>query len=291
MSLAVVLGSGGLVGPAFHLATLRRLRETGAFDPADVGLWVGTSGGAIVASLLSTGCTLDELCAAFGVTDTSAADPAIAIAVEHLLSLPILRWGAMRRPRRASRRLLPDWRQRVALRVSSLFSDGEIDPLDYAEPFRELIGEVWPESLRVCAVRVSDGSRVVFGPDSGIGLVEACAASCAVPGLFRPVTHDGVAYSDGGFYSPTNADVIIDSRSSRALVLSPMSSPFNTRPVSPDHPIRVALHGIVATERRNLLRHGIVATVIEPTQAVRRAIGARYLDRTRLPAVIAAASV
>jgi NTE family protein len=290
VSLAVVLGSGGLVGPAFHLATLHRLRAAGSFDPADVGLWVGTSGGSIVASLLAGGVPFDDLCTAFGVAAGPTPDPAIARAVDHLLSLPVLGWGSIQRPRRASRRLLPDWRQRIAVRASSLFGAGDIDPLDYAEPFRELIGSSWPATLRICAVRVNDGSRVVFGPDSALGPVEACAASCAVPGLFRPVAIEGVEYSDGGFYSPTNADVIIDSRSNRALVLSPMSSTVTAAPVSSDHPIRVALHGIVATERRNLRRHGIQATIIEPTRMTRKAIGARYLDRTRLPAIIATIS-
>jgi NTE family protein len=294
MDAALVLGSGGLVGPAFHLATLLRLRNQGRLNLASVPLFIGTSGGAIVASLLASGRDLDELCVAFGVIDGPAPDRRLASAVEHLLSLPPLGWGHMRRPQRAPRRLLPDWRQRLAVRTSTLFDQGTVEALSYAEPFRSLMGGGWPERLRVCAIRVDDGKRVVFGPESNIDLITACAASCSVPGLFAPVLHDGTRYADGGFYSPTNADIAADIANDHAIrrvvIISPMSSAPRSLPVSADHPIRLVLHGIVATEQRRLRRNGHEVTVIEPTRLVRRAIGSRYLDSERLPTVVQAAT-
>jgi NTE family protein len=313
MTVGVVLGSGGLVGPTFHLAALSHLRDAGRLDPDNIDVIVGTSGGSIVASLLASGVPFDSLLAAFHV-DQHAAEPIEPIepsdandahdandqrradldrAVECLLSLPALGWGRIQRPH-IRRRDTPGFRQRLALRTSSMFGDGTIDAHHYAEPFSRLIGSPWPSQLRVCAVDLTTGVRAVFGPWSNVDLVEACAASCAVPGLFQPVYINGVPYSDGGFYSPTNADVLttdelLASAVDEVFVLSPMSSNMRSLPVSSDHPIRLVLHAAIALESRALRKSGAAVTVIEPNRAVRRAIGSMYLDRDRLPAVTKAA--
>jgi NTE family protein len=49
----------------------------------------------------------------------------------------------------------------------------------------------------------------VFTKDSGVDLVDAVAASCAVPGVWPPVTINGHRYIDGGVRSGTNADLAI----------------------------------------------------------------------------------
>jgi NTE family protein len=298
MTIGVVLGSGGLVGPTFHLAALRHLRDAGRLDPDNIDMIVGTSGGSIVASLLASGIPFDALLAAFHV-DPHATDVDDAhrhnldIAVEHLLSLPVLGWGHLKRPH-VRRRDASGFRERLALRTSFMFGAGAIDAHDYAAPFAPLIGSQWPAHLRICAVDLTTGVRSVFGPWSNVDLVEACAASCAVPGLFQPVHINGLPYSDGGFYSPTNADVLINDELlgtsiDEVFVLSPMSSNARSLPVSSDHPIRVFLHAAVALESKALRRAGAAVTVIEPNRAVRRAIGSTYLDRNRLPAITEAA--
>jgi NTE family protein len=295
MSVGVVLGSGGLVGPTFHLAALQHLRAAGRLDPDNLDVIVGTSGGSIVASLLASGVPFDRLLTAFHVAPDDDLDDRddLDAAIERLLSLPNLGWGHMRRPR-IRRRNIKGFRERLALRTSFLFDEGSIDAHHYAEPFSRLISSRWPENLRVCAIDLTTGVRAIFGPWSNVDLVEACAASCAVPGLFQPVRINGVPYSDGGFYSPTNADVLIGDALQTAhldevFVLSPMSSAVRSMPVTAEHPIRVALHAAVAFESKALRRNGSTVTVIEPDRAVRRAIGSTYLDRNRLPAVAAAA--
>jgi NTE family protein len=298
MTVGIVLGSGGLVGPTFHLAALRHLRDSGRVDPDAADVIVGTSGGAIVASLLAAGIPFDKLLRAFridGANDGAVDEPeltdedhALTTAVDHLLSLPALGWGPMQRPK-VHRRDSPTFRARVALRASSLFTEGAVDPMHYAAPFIELMGQRWPSRLRVCAVERTTGVRTVFGPWSNVDVAVACAASCSVPGLFRPVDIDDASYSDGGFYSPTNADVVLDDHLDRVIVISPMSSRPRSLPVSTDHPIRLALHAPVALEARALRKQGAQVTVIEPDRAVRRAIGSNYLDSKRLPGVAAAA--
>ena len=286
-STGIVLGAGGIIGPAYHLSVLRALRSTNGRDPGGASLFVGTSGGAIVAALLATGQPLDVLAEAFdidGVGARSVGDP-LHDAVQVLLTLPHLGWGEFHVPPRAPRRRYPDVRQRIAVRSSALFTNGAIDLLRYAAPFDDIFGDLWPTSLRLCAVHCSTGRRRVFGPTDGVRLGLATAASCAVPGMFRPVEIDGEFYSDGGFFSPCNADVALGHRLDRVTIVSPMSSSVRSIPASFEHPLRIGLHAIVAREQRQLRRHGIEVTLVEPNFAARRAIGADYMDLSKAPAV------
>jgi NTE family protein len=61
----------------------------------------------------------------------------------------------------------------------------------------------WPErEMRLPAVNAETGALVVFTRDFGIDLVDAVAASCAVQGVWPPVTINGSRYIDGGSARP-----------------------------------------------------------------------------------------
>ena len=92
---------------------------------------------------------------------------------------------------------------------------------------RRLHKERWPaEPLWICALRLSDGARVVFGrdaaPEPDVGT--AVEASSAIPGFFAPVVIDGERYVDGGAHSPTNADLVARIGLDLVIVVSPMSA-------------------------------------------------------------------
>lgn len=61
--------------------------------------------------------------------------------------------------------------------------------------------------LVVTAVDAHAGELVCFDRDSGVGLVDAVTASCALPGVRPAAVVAGRRYVDGGIRSPTNADV------------------------------------------------------------------------------------
>jgi NTE family protein len=76
---------------------------------------------------------------------------------------------------------------------------------------RRLPSHDWPDrALRLTAIDVDAGELVVFDRQSGVDLVDAVAASCAVPGAWPPVTIDGRRYMDGGVASPVNVGVAGD---------------------------------------------------------------------------------
>jgi NTE family protein len=78
----------------------------------------------------------------------------------------------------------------------------------------------WPDrTLLVTAVDAHSGEPAVFHKESGVELVDAVAASCAVPGVWPPVTIGGRRYIDGGVRSGTNADLAVGC--DRVLVITP----------------------------------------------------------------------
>ena len=78
----------------------------------------------------------------------------------------------------------------------------------------------WPaRRLLVTAVDAVSGEFVVFDRDSGVSLVDAVGASCAVPGVWPPVTIGGRRYVDGGVRSAVNADLAAGAEA--VVVLAP----------------------------------------------------------------------
>ena len=75
--------------------------------------------------------------------------------------------------------------------------------------------------MATVAIDAVTGDRRVFERGSGVGLVDAVAASSAVPGIWPPVTIGDARYVDGGMYSSCNADLAVGY--DRVLVLAPMA--------------------------------------------------------------------
>lgn len=78
----------------------------------------------------------------------------------------------------------------------------------------------WPaRALWITAVDAESGELEVFTAESGVALVDAVSASCAVPGIWPPATIGGRKFIDGGVRSTTNADLAVGS--DRVLVITP----------------------------------------------------------------------
>jgi len=77
--------------------------------------------------------------------------------------------------------------------------------------------------LRVAAVEASSGNFRCFQAGEDVPLAAAVAASCAVPGMFPPISIDGGRYMDGGVRSGTSADLLVPDEPDQVLVIAPMS--------------------------------------------------------------------
>jgi NTE family protein len=78
----------------------------------------------------------------------------------------------------------------------------------------------WPtQALWITAIDAESGELEVFTSQSGVHLVDAVSASCAVPGIWPPATISGRRFIDGGVRSTTNADLAMGC--DRVLVITP----------------------------------------------------------------------
>ncbi|MDT5024794.1 MAG: hypothetical protein QOE61_1220, partial [Micromonosporaceae bacterium] len=124
----------------------------------------------------------------------------------------------------------------------------------------------WPDRrLLVTAVAADNGEFTVFDRDSGVALVDAVAASCAVPGVWPPITIYGRRYIDGGVRSPANVDLVAGY--DRVVVIAPMTTSLRRRATP------AAQVAALPPMTRTLL--------ITPDKAAKKAIGRNVLDPLR----------
>ena len=101
-------------------------------------------------------------------------------------------------------------------------------------------------------------------------------ASCAVPGIFRPITIGGRTYVDGGVWSPTNLDLAPAGHGERVLCLTPTGGVGAMRSVT--FPWRAISRSATTIEVAVLRRRGADVTVIAPDRDSARAMGEDLMD-------------
>ena len=294
--VGLVLGAGGVAGGAFHAGVLAALADAGRWDPRKAAVIVGTSAGSISGTSLRAGLPATDLLARAQDRPLSAEGQRVLQHAGPIPSPPPLR--PSRQPRaatdmaatlaRAARR---PWLARPTALAAALLPEGTVSTEMISEGIGSLLPNVWPrDPLWICAVRQSDGRRVVFGRGSRRPRVaDAVAASCAIPGFFAPVVIDGEAHLDGGVHSPTNADVLRDEGLDLVIVSSPMSRRGRRPRLSPDQPMRVWAGALLDAEARRLRRRGVEVVAFQPDETVLHAMGLNAMDPSRRAAIASAA--
>jgi NTE family protein len=250
---ALVLGGGGVTGVAWELGLIAGLTEAG-LNLADADLVVGTSAGSVVGADITSGHDLDDL------YQRQLAPPVGEIAARMGRGvLARLGWIMLtsRNPDRARRRI-----GRLARSAKTESEVARSKVIEARLPTRE-----WPAvNLRVTAVDAQSGEFTVFDAASGVGLVDAVGASCAVPGVWPPVSIGGRRYVDGGMRSAANADLADGYR--KVVIIAPIVQGFGhmTGP---------------ATQAAALTSAGASVVLIKPDAAAIKAIGKNLLDPAR----------
>ncbi|MFF4297989.1 patatin-like phospholipase family protein [Streptomyces vinaceus] len=251
---ALVLGGGGLTGIGWEAGILYGLAEAGV-DLTAADLVVGTSAGSVVGAQLTSGLlTPREL------YERQLGEPA-GEAVARLGTGLLARYAvAMVRSRDARA-----YRRRVGALALAADTGGEAERRKVLES--RLVSHAWPpRRLVVAAVDALTGELAAFDRESGAGLVDAVSASCAVPGVWPPVTVGGRRFIDGGIRSATNADLA--SGYGRVVILAPMSLGSGLVP-SP------------AAQAARLREAGARVLLITPSAQARKAFGRNVLDPAR----------
>jgi NTE family protein len=209
-SRALVLGAGGHAASAWEIGVIAGLADAGV-DVRKAEVIVGTSAGSRVALRLASAQSLDELYA-----EQLEPDPATAAAEEVPGSVDVGQWrGACARAREGATGTADTLRRLGQLMAPPSANWAERRAkLESALPLHE-----WPErAITIAAVDAGTGERRGFDRASGVDLVDAVGASCAVPGLSPLAPIAGHLYMDGGTYSIDNVDLALGF--DRVLVLS-----------------------------------------------------------------------
>ncbi|MBX9387023.1 patatin-like phospholipase family protein [Streptomonospora nanhaiensis] len=223
-SRILVLGGGGVTGIAWELGILAGLRDAGV-DLTDADTVVGTSAGSVVGTQITSGTPLETL---YARQLRSAEGEVTAKLPLSMLARWIWALTTERDLRRARARI---GRLGHAHSVSSL--EERRRTISARLPTTE-----WPDAdLWITAVDAHTGERRVFDRGSGVPLVDAVMASCAVPGVWPPALVNGRPHIDGGLHSSCNADLAAGYE--RVVVLSPTTRTAGPLPSAADDLARI----------------------------------------------------
>jgi NTE family protein len=247
---ALVLGGGGVTGVAWEIGMLTGLAEAGA-DLTGADVVIGTSAGSVVGALLATGLDPQTMYAG------QLAPPTAEIPARLGLTT-ILRWAWVAAGRRDE--------QRARARIGAMaLATPTVPEADRRAVIAARLNDAsWPERrLLITAVDARTGEFVVFDREQGVDLVDAVGASCAVPGVWPPVTIGERRYIDGGVRSPVNADLAAGC--DEVVILAPVTAGFG-----PSTRIGRQIAGL-----------GAQVVLIQPDKAAKQAFGRNVLDPAR----------
>jgi NTE family protein len=272
---ALVLGGGGSAGNAWEIGVIAGLYDAG-LDVTQADLIVGTSAGSTAAAQITSATRPPDLLA-----DILAAHPpprsgpigsgggrAPGPVADHMERTSAIIGAASD---------AADMRRRMGAAALEMGagSDGSAEARWRATVAARLPSQEWPErAVFIVVVDAHTGDPVLFDRDSGVGLADAVAASCANGFGVPPLSIGERRYIDGGWRSAENADLAAGYE--RVLVLSPLGGRSRTPPE----------WGVnLAAQVEGLRARGSRVETILPDSASRDAFGFNLMDpSTRPPA-------
>jgi len=295
----LVLGGGGVLGGTWAVGALAAMEERFGFAAAEADVIVGTSAGSVLAALLGSGVTVEQLRQHYNdevVSDGPLAgysfDPVRATG-GHRPSLPRLLGPG-------SPKLIGSTLRRLGqVPATALLSGFVPEGTRSLERVGHLIDAVTPmgewaghEGVWVVAMDYDDAKRVVFGRSGSpvVPLSDAVMASCAIPGWFAPVSAGGHTYVDGGAVSATSIDVVAHAGLDEVYVIAPMVSFSTDKPTGVAHRLerrwRAEVTKVACREAEIVRASGAAVRMIGPGPEDLVAIGANLMDGTRIRFVL-----
>lgn len=258
MNKALILGGGGAVGNAWETAIITTLIKNDV-PLAEAEIIVGTSAGSIVGSKLACGVEL--------------------LGKDHSKTFPYPQSGPDIESIKAVFKLwtsvefMDDKTSKQIARIAS--KANTISEQEWTSLVAHQMIDAWPEKdLRICSVNANTGLFEVFTKDDGVSLRKVIASSCAIPGMFPLITLEQSQYMDGGVYSGTNAQIVIEDQPDLAVIIAPICK-------------GTALIGEFAdrclqSEVQQLKAKGCKVMVISPNENDINALGDNLMDTSRL---------
>lgn len=275
-------------GASWMMGALSGLALETGWDPGAADLFVGTSAGAVIGVLTAAGARPWDALAPDGEDFLRALLDAAAFHAE-----PTLRslWPGSPPLVRRALRAGPAHAMKV---VAGALPEGFVSTDPIVRLVRRLAPGGWPVASRlwVVATDYATGDRVAFGHPRApyAELAAAVAASCAIPGFYRPVRIGGRRYVDGGVHTGANLDLVASEVLDLVICLNPLSSRPGAAP-GVYWPVRTLLHQQLVPQMRAVERAGARLVVLEPDGRSVDLIGLNPMSRRRVEEVGVAAAV
>jgi NTE family protein len=236
---ALVLGGGGFTGGVYEIGALRAIdllatnRTVNQFD-----IYVGTSAGAFISSLVANGVTPEEMMRVLNrhlpsplrdIDLGTLLRPNYAGFLKQSLTLPFKVTGVVRE-------LVENLGEISAVDLATglaaalpkgIYSSSGIERYVHevlADPDRTNDFRMLERELYLVATDLDTTERVILGEGewAEVPISEAVAASGALPGIYEPVEINGREFIDGGIASTTNVDVAIERGAKFVVVINPL---------------------------------------------------------------------
>lgn len=236
MKVGLVLGAGGVAGGAWLTGALDALATETGWDPGSADRIVGTSAGSVIGAFTAAGIppwfmvahskgeTFEGLVGPDG-RPASEADRGGGAVFRLHRGLPPVGPGSWRLALKTLARPM----RHTPLEVTvGWLPRGFVTTDPIKEIVRRSVPTAWVGHPGFWAVACdyATGRRTAFGrpgaPAAELG--DAVAASCAIPGFYRPVEIGGRRYVDGGVRSTSNLDLLAGQGLDLVICLNPTST-------------------------------------------------------------------
>ena len=235
---ALVLGGGGFTGGVYEIGALRALDLLAVNSTVNnFDVYVGTSAGSFVASMLANGVSPEEMMQVINErvpSDLEDLDLSRVLKPNYLgflskaAALPLRTAQLLRQLTRIGELSMID----IGVGLAEALPAGLYSGRGLSDYVEEALGEsgrvndfrLLDNELYLAATDLDTCERIVFGEEawSDVPISKAVECSTCLPIVYKPVDLKGRQFIDGGIRSTTNVDIAVEKGAKFIVVVNPL---------------------------------------------------------------------